>query len=102
MIHLDRRTMKIKYAELQNPLFLAGTNFGLKLDVNRKQGLVMLYDRKEKELLVMYNNETAIVPTTNVASMVEGDAKAAEQSKVGFVGKFKAQVSTPMGIKERE
>ncbi len=62
-------TIEIEFAELHNPLFLAGTNLQLKLEPAKRTGLKLEYDRAEKELLVTYNGKTAIVPTTNVSSM---------------------------------
>ena len=72
--------LPVKFAELHSPLFLAGTNLQLKLDPTRRGGIVMVYDRAEKELLVTYNNETAVVPVSNVASMVLGEVKAKSQA----------------------
>ncbi len=63
----------LKFAELHSPLFLAGTNLQLKLDPTKRTGLKLVYDRAEKELLVTWNGETAIVPTTNVSSMTPAD-----------------------------
>ncbi len=59
----------IKEAKLHDALFLAGTNLQQKLETSKRSGLVMQYNRREKELLVSYKDETAILPTTNVASM---------------------------------
>lgn len=69
--------LPIKYAELHTALFLGGTNLGLKLitsGLGRRTGLSLSYDRANKELLATFNNATAIIPTTNVASMVVGDS----------------------------
>lgn len=88
--------LDIKYAELHTALFLKGTNLGLKLNPHHRGGLILKYDREARELLVSFNGETAIIPTTNVASMVEGkqpDRK--EEVKEPFVAKT-AQVSSPM------
>jgi hypothetical protein len=84
----------IKFAELHSPLFLGGTNLQLKLDPARRTGIQMVYDQIEKELLVTWNNETAIVPTSNVASMVVGEAKV-RSLPTPPPKKIEAQVETP-------
>jgi hypothetical protein len=90
----------INFAELHNALFLGGKNHGLKLDPARSSGLALIYDRDEKELLVSWNNEKAIIPSSNIASMTEGkvkDRKVIQQithPMVASVGS--AQVETPM------
>lgn len=60
--------IKLKFAELHTPLFLAGTNFGVKLD-NVRRPIDLIYDRKEKELILHYNGQIAIIPASNVATM---------------------------------
>lgn len=93
--------IKIKWAELHTPLFLAGTNLQTKLDPHKRHGLEMLYDRSEKELLITYDNgdkkETAIVPITNVASMVEGQiaARPVVEPVKPITAKITAQVDSP-------
>lgn len=99
----------LKEAKLHDALFLAGTNLQQKLEPSLRKGLVLQYNRKEKELLVTYKDETAILPTTNVASMtprnpedaftVPSRVRLAEPSPLiqqGIVPKFSAQVDTPM------
>lgn len=63
--------LELSFAELHNPLFLGGTNWGLKLQPNMgsKGKLELAYDRVEKELLIKANGKIAIIPTSNVASM---------------------------------
>ena len=61
--------INLKFVELHNCLFLAGTNLQLKLDVSKRRELTLVYDRKEKELLVFFNSELAIIPTSNISSM---------------------------------
>lgn len=88
------------YAELHSPLFLAGTNFGLKLNPAGRGGLILRYDRANGELLVDYNGKLAIVPTSNVASMSPGDlVKTPIQVIPPHQGKIKAQASVPPGMK---
>lgn len=99
----------IKTAELHNPLFLGGVNFQMKLDISKRVGTTMTYDRVEKELIVTYNGNVAIIPSSNVASMCPvnpADVGVAVQAPsrthktlspaiVAPVGKAKAQVSDP-------
>lgn len=66
--------IKLKFAELHSPLFLAGTNLQMKLDPAKRDGKMTLeYDREEKELIVSFEVkgkvERAIVPVSNVVSM---------------------------------
>lgn len=65
--------IELEFAELHNPLFLGGRNLQMKLDPSRLSGLTLCYDRDEKELLVGWGNKLAIVPSSNVASMVPKD-----------------------------
>jgi hypothetical protein len=71
----------IDFAELHTALFLNGTNLQMKLytegarkdnkgtTIHGRAGLTLRYDRAEKELLVTFNGVTAIIPSSNVASM---------------------------------
>lgn len=63
----------LKFAETHNPIFLAGTNLQLKLDPSKRTGMVLIYDRDEKELLVYWNKEMAIIPLSNVSNMIPSD-----------------------------
>lgn len=87
----------LEFAELHNPLFLAGTNLQMKLDPTKRTGLKLIYDRAEKELLVSYNGKTAIVPASNVASMTPvSEAPAKEPAKEAVAPPpTGAQASTP-------
>jgi hypothetical protein len=97
--------IKLKFSELHNPLFLAGTNLQLKLDPTKRQGMTLIYDREEKELLVYWNNEVAIIPSSNVSSMTPVDptilgtlpkAEVKPQPKPAPTGKpIRAQVQDP-------
>jgi hypothetical protein len=99
--------IELKYATLHNVLFLGGTNLQDKLDVSKRTGLRLVYDRKEGELLVEWAGETAIIPASNIASMIPFDPKdvgmpsrllspAAPQPKPKATGKpIVAQVSDP-------
>lgn len=88
----------IKFAEIKTPLFLGNKNHKTKLDPGRIAGLSMEYDRAEKELLVTWNAETAIIPSGDIASMVEGipTMKAVQHTHPIVAGIASAQVETPM------
>ncbi len=96
--------IKLEFAQLHNPIFLAGKNLGDKLQPLITQGLKISYDRKEKELLVEYTPSNgvarmAIVPSTNIVSMVQ--SLALEQIEVipvkpNIMKKITAQVESPM------
>jgi hypothetical protein len=96
----------LKFAETHNPIFIAGTNLQMKLDVSKRTGMVLVYDRKEKELLLYWNNALAIIPSSNISNMVPADPAAlgpipsaipatAQTFVAQPVGKVKAQVSDP-------
>lgn len=90
--------LDLEFAELHNPLFLAGTNLQMKLDPTKRSGLTLVYDRAEKELLVTYNGKVAIVPASNVSSMTPHGPRTAGVTKVAGLPaglKATAQVSTP-------
>lgn len=91
--------IQLKFAELHNSLFLAGKNFGLKLDPGKIAGLDLKYDRQEKELLVYWEGEEGIVPSSNVACMVTGTPtkRAIQITHPIVAGIQSAQVSTPFG-----
>ena len=91
--------IKINFAELHNPLFLAGKNFQTKLDPGKTGGLTMEYDRAEKELLVHWEGQTGIIPSSNIACMTEGEVKvkAPQHTHPIVAGIQGAQVSTPFG-----
>ncbi len=87
----------IKFAELHTQLFLSKKNLGTKLDRERHgmHALKLSYDRAEKELLVSWGGETAIVPTTNVVSMIEGTPISHLNAVPAPKEKIEAQVHTP-------
>jgi hypothetical protein len=92
--------MKLKYAELNQPLFLNGKNFGTKLDAKRQSDLSLNYDVKDRELTVEWKGQMAIFPNFN-GYVVKWDDVVYKQPVVINVprGKIKAQVSTPTGIR---
>lgn len=64
----------LRFAEIHAPLFLMGekgTNLTTKLDPAKRKGLKLVYDRGEKELLVSFEGMSAIIPSTNIVSMME-------------------------------
>lgn len=87
--------INLEFAELHSPLFLGKKNHGLKLF--HKDGMMLQYDRQEKELLAYFGGKTAIIPSSNVSSMTPRDPSAKDevQTPVGPRGKVKAQISTP-------
>lgn len=93
--------LELKFAELHSPLFLAGKNFGLKLDHGKHRGIKLEYDRDHRELVVTWNDgkgeHQAIVPTTNVACMWPGspDVKVATVTPVAGPQRASAQVTSP-------
>lgn len=95
----SQRLFEVKFATLHTTLFLGGVNFGLKLDTAFRQGaLSMIYDRDDQELLVNFGKYQAIVPITNVATMIEAGVPqptTKHQPQVASVPG--AQVETPTG-----
>lgn len=61
--------LDVDFAELHNPLFLAGTNLGLKLDMHKRQGVRLEFCRNSRFLLVHFNNKVAMIPESNISSM---------------------------------
>lgn len=91
----------VKFAELHNPLFLNGKNFGVKLDPHRYREITLVYDKEDKELLVTWNKTTAHVPSPNVAYYIPGiveDPKVVQISHPEILNiSHTAQVETPYG-----
>lgn len=92
--------IKIKWAKLHTTLLLSGTNLQDTLDMHKRDGLEMLYDRAAGELLVTFDNgqkkESAIIPVTNIAVMIEGEVeKKPKVEPVKPITRATAQVETP-------
>ena len=95
--------LPLKFAQLHTTLFLAGTDHGLKLygsPGRSKTTVSMTYDRLNRELLVFYKGETAIIPSSNVASMTPmesstGDPGSEPMPEEKPTHRPKSQVSTP-------
>lgn len=100
--------IELKFAELHIPLFLAGINFGTKLDTV-KRPIKLIYDRKEKEMIIFHNGIVGIIPASNLATMTpvnpaeliqlygldQVKQPAPVQAATPTRGRPKAQVSTP-------
>lgn len=91
--------MELKFCEVHTPLFLAGTNLGLKLDPSKRTGLLLNYSRKDQELEVEWNGEKGYVPSTNVVIFVPGSPKKAADiiTHPMIANIHSAQVETPQG-----
>lgn len=73
--------IKVKMVTLHTPFHLAGTSFQQKIDVyGEKKGLLVVeYFRADRELHVTFKGQTAILPSSNVASMVIDDGNPADR-----------------------
>src|SRR4051812_28251391 len=80
-----------KYVTLHTPLFLAGTNLSDKLDINKRTDIKLVYDSEDKELYVIYNQQIALVLSSNIASIIPKDV-----SSFGFDVSTPAQLNTPV------
>ena len=87
--------IELKFAELHTALFLCGKNHGMKLDPTKQMGLSLIYDRGEKELLVGWSGQEAIIPLSNVVSMTAGEPKRKPAVVQNAPVRPTAQVSTP-------
>ena len=100
---------KVKLVQLHEPLFLAGVNFGIKLQPRSGKGhLELSYDDVSDHILVDFNGEIAHIK--NWASFNEDTiakpepknithaqtSEAAVKAQVGGPARFQAQVETPM------
>jgi len=73
--------IKMKLVQLHTPFHLAGTSFQQKIDVygEKKGQLDVVYHRADQELHVTFKGQTAILPSSNVASMVLDDGNPADR-----------------------
>jgi hypothetical protein len=73
--------IKMKLVQLHTPFHLAGTSFQQKIDVygEKKGQLDVVYFRDSRELHVSFKGQTAIIPSSNVASMVLDDGNPADR-----------------------
>lgn len=101
--------VKVIYCHFHSPLFLAGKNFGDKIDAKRSDGIEMIYDRDEKILLVKYKNQLGVVPDvhmympekpmdfgiTDITQKIENIQNFTHATDLNKIKN--AQVSTPFG-----
>jgi hypothetical protein len=99
---------KVKLVQLYEPLFLAGVNFGNKLQAKSGKGhLELTHDTDSDHIIVSFNGEISHIkywasynedtpnkPEIKLAShpMTAG---AATKAQIGGPARFQAQVSTP-------
>ncbi len=94
--------LQLEMAELHSNIFVAGKNLGPKLQPKMTTGLKINYDRKEKELHVEWNGKTALVPVTNIVSMIVMTKESALEPVVNPIAsagpnpKVTAQYDSPM------
>lgn len=63
------KRIPLKYIQTHNPLFLAGTNFGTKIDLNRRSDATLIYDREFGEVHLFFKGEMAIIPLSGISDM---------------------------------
>lgn len=96
---------EIKFAELHTPLFLSGTNHGVKLH-NGSKGMQLIYDDVKDMLYVFYMGSVALIKSyasisPSKMSDVGVDSPKAQAEPMAVNpdptprGKVKAQVSGP-------
>ena len=90
---------QLRFAELHNPLFFAGRNWGTKLDPGVKAELSIFYDREQKELIVKTGDRECFLPYSSVQSMEAGEPKqrAVQYAHPMVANIAGAQVETPYG-----
>lgn len=62
--------INIRFAQLHNPLFIAGKNFKERLDPNETKGLHISFDDEGKRLFVEWNGVVGVVPESNISNMI--------------------------------
>ena len=100
---------KVKLLQLHEPLFLAGVNFGIKLQPRSGKGDVILtHDSESDHVLVEFNGERAHIknwasfnedrPEKEVVKHVSHPqtSDAPIKAQIGGPARFQAQVSTPL------
>lgn len=102
---------KVKLVQLHEPLFLAGVNFGIKLQERSGKGqLTLTHDTDTDHIIVDFNNERAHIknwasfnedtPTKETSKSIHHDHRImpinAQVSGPGQGLKFNAQVETPL------
>jgi hypothetical protein len=101
---------KVKLVQLHEPLFLAGTNMGVKLITKSHKGEAeLLHDEESDHIIVNYKGETAHIKNWASFNIDNGkilEVKQTHHAETAFIGKAQvggpgevfrtAQVSTPM------
>jgi hypothetical protein len=91
--------IKVKFAEMHNPIFVNGINLGMKLDPRHRKGLSLAYDRTGKELFITVNGVTTVAPSSSVAHYTPDNDPEVDTSPIlsptPVRGKGKAQVWDP-------
>ena len=109
--------IELKFAELDQPLFFKGKNFGQKLHANAQTGIALVYLPNLGQVLITYEGETSIIPfqrTINITPINSAEAfmqssgvlkesvPTMQRQQSGKMNKFetnplaKAQVGSPM------
>jgi hypothetical protein len=92
--------IKVKFAEMHNPIFVNGINLGMKLDPRHRKGLSLEYDRLDKELFITVNGVTTVAPSSSVAHYTPANETEVVEPPMPVPailprGKVKAQVWDP-------
>lgn len=88
--------IKVKYAQLHNGLFLAGVNFGQKLNPQVKSGLKIEYSTDLQALVVEYNSQVSLVFNSNIADMCLEDATEIGYTVAQSTKKSRSYVTNPV------
>lgn len=64
----DVKLVELKFMDLHNPLFLAGTNLGQKLNPKGRTGLKIQHDVNNKWFVISYNGSACLMAETNAVS----------------------------------
>lgn len=93
------REVAVSFARLHEDLFFGSKSFGKRLDAAAFHGLLMTYDREDRELTVKWNGATAHIPSANIASYSTDPVKAKVIQTLHpmVAGISSAQVETPHG-----
>lgn len=67
--------IKLKFVELHKGLFLAGKNFGEKLDPARLTGLELYHDPERQAVKVVWNGQACYFHWMNAANLIPEDPK---------------------------
>ena len=89
--------MKVIFAELTAPMFFHGINLTSKLDVGKRSGMALDYDRDTRELKVTISGESTYVPASALLHYTPGDKASPkpENKHTAQRAPVNAQVSDP-------